>query len=86
MPTTTHAYAKPTFSGANHTASPASIEAQRYAARIKKEEQEADESIRRFNAQLQAMIREGKEALGTRIEVDEVDELVMEELLDDGFE
>jgi hypothetical protein len=74
------------LNGASVTASPASIEAQKYAARVKREEQEADESIRRFNAQLQAMIREGKEALGTRIEVDEVDELVMEELLDDGFE
>jgi hypothetical protein len=74
------------LNGANVTASPASIEAQKYAARIKREEQEADESIRRFNTQLQAMIREGKEALGTRIEVGEVDELVMEELLDDGFE
>jgi len=72
--------------GVSITPSPASIDAQKYAARIKREEQEADESIRRFNAQLQAMIREGKEALGTRIEVDEVDELVMEDLLDDGFE
>jgi hypothetical protein len=89
MPSTNHNYPKQNFSGlnaGNSAASPASIEAQRYVARIKKEEQEADESIRRFNAQLQAMIREGKEALGTRIEVDEVDELVMEELLDDGFE
>lgn len=88
MPSTTYSYAKPSFSGVNGAtgaASPASIEAQKYAARIKKEEQEADESIRRFNAQLQAMIREGKEALGTRIEVDEANELVMEELLDDGF-
>ena len=74
------------FNGSSVPASPASIEAQKYAARIKREELEADESIRRFNAQLQAMIREGKEALGTRVEVDEVDELVMEELLDDGFE
>jgi hypothetical protein len=89
MPSNGYNHPKQNLSGPNGTnvaASPASIEAQKYAARIKREEQEADESIRRFNAQLQAMIREGKEALGTRIEVDEVDELVMEELLDDGFE
>jgi hypothetical protein len=89
MPSNNYNHAKQNLSGLNESnilPSPASIEAQKYAARIKREEQETDESIRRFNAQLQAMIREGKEALGTRIEVDEVDELVMEELLDDGFE
>jgi len=36
----------------------------------RKEEREADESIRRLDAQLKAMIREGKEALGTKIEVE----------------
>jgi hypothetical protein len=72
--------------GHGGTPSPVSIETQKFAARKRREEKEADESIRRFNAQLQAMIREGKEALGTRVEVDETDELVMEDLLDDGFE
>lgn len=50
--------------------SPAAKEAQRWAALIRKEEREADESIRRLDAQLKAMIREGKEALGTKVEVD----------------
>lgn len=58
---------------------------------MKRENQEADESIRRFNSQLQAMIREGKEALGTKIEVTgadglegEMDDmLVMEEVTDE---
>jgi len=50
--------------------SPAAKEAKRWAALKKKEEREADESIRRLDAQLKAMIREGKEALGTRIEVE----------------
>ena len=50
--------------------SPAAIEAQRWAAVKKKEEREADESIRRLDRQLKAMIREGKEALGTKIEVE----------------
>jgi hypothetical protein len=50
--------------------SPAAKEAQRWAALKKKEEREADESIRRLDRQLKAMIREGKEALGTKIEVE----------------
>jgi hypothetical protein len=55
---------------------------------MRKEEMEQDQSMRRLNAQLQAMIRQGKEALGTKIEIDEVDEqeLVIEELGDGGFE
>jgi hypothetical protein len=53
--------------------SPAALEAKRWAAVKRKEDREADQSIRRLDAQLKAMIREGKEALGTRIEV-EIDE------------
>ncbi|KAH7314360.1 hypothetical protein BKA65DRAFT_516651 [Rhexocercosporidium sp. MPI-PUGE-AT-0058] len=55
--------------------SPAAKEAKRWATLKKKEEREADESIRRLDAQLKAMIREGKEALGTKIEVDIEDDL-----------
>lgn len=50
--------------------SPAAKEAQRWAALKRREEREADESIRRLDAQLKAMIKEGKEALGTKIEVE----------------
>ena len=59
--------------GSNKPDSPAGQEAQRYAAKIRKQEREEDASIRRLNQQLKAMIREGKEALGTRIEVDDID-------------
>lgn len=55
--------------------SPAAKEAQRWAALKRKEEREADESIRRLDAQLKAMIREGKEALGTKVEVEIDDDL-----------
>lgn len=55
--------------------SPAAREAARWAAMKKKEEREADITIRRLDAQLKAMIREGKEALGTKIEVEMDDEL-----------
>lgn len=48
---------------------PVDIETRQLRAKIKREEKEADESIRRLDAQLKAMIREGKEALGTKIEV-----------------
>lgn len=54
--------------------SPAAKEAKRWVALKKKEEREADESIRRLDAQLKAMIREGKEALGTKIEVEMEDD------------
>ena len=49
--------------------SPVSLEVQRHAARIRKRELEEDANLKRFNQQLKAMIREGKEALGTKIEV-----------------
>ncbi len=55
--------------------SPAAKEAKRWAALKRKEEREADESIRRLDAQLKAMIREGKEALGTKIDVEIDDDL-----------
>jgi hypothetical protein len=61
--------------GAMKVESPAAREAQRWAALKKKEEREADQSLRRLDAQLKAMIREGKEALGTRIEVEIDDDL-----------
>lgn len=53
--------------------SPAAREAAKWAVLKKKEEREADVTIRRLDAQLKAMIREGKEALGTKVEV-EMDE------------
>ena len=49
--------------------SPAAKEAKKWKALKLKEDREADESIRRFDAQLKALIREGKEALGTKVEV-----------------
>ncbi|KAJ5914293.1 hypothetical protein N7504_003176 [Penicillium tannophilum] len=52
---------------------PGSAEMQRYAARVRRKEREEDASIQRLNKQLQAMIREGKEALGTTVEVDDID-------------
>lgn len=51
--------------------SPVAVEAQRYAAKIRRKEREEDASMRRLNNQLKAMIKEGKEALGTKIEVDD---------------
>ncbi|EEH41823.1 hypothetical protein PAAG_03744 [Paracoccidioides lutzii Pb01] len=51
--------------------SPVSLEAQRYAAKAKRREREEDASIRRLNQQLKAMIKEGREALGTTIEIED---------------
>lgn len=61
--------------------SPVSVEVQRHAARIRKRELEEDANLKRFNQQLKAMIREGKEALGTKIEV--VEDL--DGLVDEGY-
>ncbi|KAJ5599209.1 hypothetical protein N7450_000276 [Penicillium hetheringtonii] len=52
---------------------PGSAEMQKYAARIRRKEREEDASIQRLNKQLQDMIRQGKEALGTTVEVDDLD-------------
>ncbi len=52
-----------------------SPEAQKYAARVRREEREAEASLRKMNRRLKDMVREGKEALGSRIEiVDDGDE------------
>ena len=56
--------------------SPAAKEAARWAALKRKEEREQDESLRRLDRQLKDLIREGKEALGTKIEVEIEDEVV----------
>lgn len=49
--------------------SPQNAEVHRQAARIRKRELEEDANLKRFNQQLKAMIKEGKEALGTKFEV-----------------
>ena len=49
--------------------SPLGAEVERQGARIRKRELEENASLKRFNEQLKAMIKEGKEALGTKFEV-----------------
>jgi len=61
--------------------SPVSVEAQRYTERLRREERQTDASIKRLNEQLKAMIKEGKEALGSKVEI--VDD---ESEMDVGFE
>ena len=64
--------------------SPVSADVQRHAARIRKRELEEDANLRRFNQQLKAMIKEGKQALGTKIEVEDDSDSVVDEGYDDG--
>lgn len=52
---------------------PGSAEMHKQAAKMRRKERQEDASIQRLNKQLQAMIREGKEALGTTVEVDDYD-------------
>ena len=49
--------------------SPLAVEVQRQAVRMRKREMEEDANLTRLNQQLKAMIKEGKEALGTKFEV-----------------
>ncbi len=58
-----------------------SVEVQRHAVRIRKRELEEDANLKRLNEQLKTLIKEGKEALGTKFEVeDEIDKT-----LDGGY-
>ena len=63
--------------------------AQRLVAKRRRQEREVLDSIQTFNQQLKAMIREGKEALGTKFEVDDEPGFTdtaadMDEMEDDG--
>ncbi|KAI4174302.1 MAG: hypothetical protein LQ343_002441 [Gyalolechia ehrenbergii] len=62
-------------------ASPVSVDVQRHAARIRRREMEEDANLKRFNQQLKTMIREGKEALRTTVEV----EAESDALVDEGY-
>jgi hypothetical protein len=50
---------------------PASPDVQRFEKKIRRKERKEDESIQRLNKQLQDMIKEGKEALGTTVEIED---------------
>lgn len=51
--------------------SPTSVEVQRHAARLKRKESEEDACLRALNMRLETMIRQGKEALHTKFEVED---------------
>lgn len=59
--------------------SPMSPEIETYQRKKRREDKKQDESIRKLNAQLQDMIREGQEALGSKIEI------VDGESIDEGY-
>ncbi|KAL8691842.1 MAG: hypothetical protein Q9218_003020 [Villophora microphyllina] len=58
--------------------SPSNVEMQRHAARIRRREMEEDANLKRFNHQLKAMIRQGKEALRTTVEITDENDVVDE--------
>ncbi|KIW06157.1 uncharacterized protein PV09_03319 [Verruconis gallopava] len=62
--------------------SPLSPEARKYLAERKRDEKQQDASIRRMNEQLKALLREGRQALGTKVEVLDDDDMDME---DEGY-
>jgi hypothetical protein len=64
-------------------ATPTSPDVHRFEKKIRRKERRDDESMQRLNQQLQDMIKEGKAALGTRIEIEEGEE---EDDDDEGYE
>lgn len=61
-------------------------EAQKLAARRAQEERKQDARISDFNTRLEEMIRQGKEALGTQVEVDIEDDYFGAATGDDHWE
>jgi hypothetical protein len=55
--------------------SPLSVEAKKYVSRRRKEDREAEERYDRLNDRLKEMIKQGKEALGTKVEIVEDEEI-----------
>lgn len=53
--------------------SPVSAETQRYVAQMQLHEREEDASLRRLNRQLQMMIKEGQQALGTQVDMTDLE-------------
>ena len=66
-----------------HTAQ-ASPEVRKFEQKMRRKEAKQDQTMNRFNAQLQAMIREGQQALGSKIEV--VDDGMSDLDVDEGYE
>ena len=64
-----------------------SPEALKLAAQMRRRDEEGERELGRFNKRLKDMIREGKEALGSRVEVFEEGEGEGEgeEVVDEGF-
>jgi hypothetical protein len=55
-------------------ASPLPKESQRLINKVRREEMEEDERMRRMSLQMTAMLREANEALGSKFEVEEYDD------------
>ncbi|KIW48455.1 uncharacterized protein PV06_01036 [Exophiala oligosperma] len=67
-----------------HTTAQPSPEVRKFEQKMRRKEAKQDQTMNRFNAQLQAMIREGQQALGSKIEV--VDGGMSDVDVDEGYE
>ena len=59
---------------ASKVASPLPQESQRLIDKVRREEMEEDERMRRMSMQMSAMLREANEALGSNFKVEEYDD------------
>ncbi|KAK4993073.1 hypothetical protein LTR28_001161, partial [Elasticomyces elasticus] len=54
-----------------------------YLSRKERQDREADKSMRNMGRQLRSLIKQGKEALGAKVEVEDVGDV---DLVDEGFD
>jgi len=78
-------FASPRQSELNAPSTPKSPEVVRFEKQIRKKERKQDDSIRRLNQQLKDMIREGKEALKSQIDVEDASDME-DEGYSEGFD
>ena len=78
----TYAAAAPRLSHSRQSSTPVSPDVLKFERKIRSKERKEDENIRRLNQQLKDMIREGREALATRIDIEDESETEPE---DEGY-
>ncbi|KAI9844840.1 MAG: hypothetical protein M1837_005258 [Sclerophora amabilis] len=78
----------PSLSPGKKTKSPVPVvDPQKFAAQRRREEKQANANMAKFNDQLKAMIKEGKEALGSTVEIEDDDDgMNLEDVQDGGLE
>ncbi|KIX02506.1 uncharacterized protein Z518_08447 [Rhinocladiella mackenziei CBS 650.93] len=85
-PSSRASLASPRRQSAHHVTSstPPSPAVRKFEQKMRRKEARQDQTMNRFNAQLQAMIREGQQALGSKVEVEVLDSADIDEGYEEG--